>query len=124
VASRDPPIILSRAERDALLRRRGLLIAYHRQEPYFREPAHQAFDLAAGILAGAAEQLHRPVSTLMPQSEDCVIALTTILQNDDRWYKICRSAIGFSLGSFVRQITRLMAEFLVDTYWATLVVGS
>ena len=124
MASRDPPIKLSRAERDTLLRKKGLLIAYHRQEPYFRELAHQSFDLATSILAGAAEQLNRSASTWVPQSEDCVIALTTILQNDDRWYKICRSTIGFSLGLFVRQITQLMAEYLIDTYWATLIVRS
>jgi hypothetical protein len=124
LAHKSPRILLPAAERDEVLRNKGLVGAYRRHEPHFRACAQQAFDLAARTLAGAGKQLHRPPESLLPESEDCVNFLTAILSNDPEWYGICVAYLGHNLGQFVQQITQLMAEYLIDVYWATLVVRS
>lgn len=113
---------MSVADRDELLYRKRLIRAYKRDKEHFRKRAEQAFSEATRMLEEAAALLNRPRDTLLPQSQDCAILLAGILGNDPRWTKICLTNLGHNMGQFVRQITQLMAEYLIDTYWATLIV--
>ena len=113
---------LTREQRDKLLRNKGLIEAYERHEPHFRELAEKAFVLASRALESTASALNRPAEALIPVSADCVSYLNALLNNDRVWARASIANLGHHTGQFVQQITLLMAEYLVDIYWATLVV--
>jgi hypothetical protein len=113
---------LTREQRDKLLRNKGLIKAYERHEPHFRALTETAFALASRALESTASALSRPAESLIPVSADCVSYLNALLNNDKVWGRASIVHLGHNTGQFVQQITLLMAEYLVDIYWATLVV--
>jgi hypothetical protein len=113
---------LPTTKRDQILGDKGLIEAYQRDENDFRALVSSAYSMAVRTLRDVPGVIIAGVPPV-PNSEDCEVFLVALLENDTRWRKICKGQLGHMTGRFVQQITELMAQYLIDVYWARLVVS-
>ena len=121
---RGPRVTYPARQRDRLLDDFDLLDELKANAEYFRRLAQKAYDFCHDTLAEAAARTSRSPGSLVPEAEECALELAEVLYSNAEWNRILTRELPLAEDRFVRQVTDLAADFLIEAHWHTLVLRS